>query len=299
MKRVLLFVLTNLAVIFVLSIVTSLLGVEHWLTENGIDYYSLLVFAAVFGFGGAFISLLVSKPVAKWSVGAKVITSPRNQEEQWVLDTVNKLADRVNLPRPEVAIYEGDANAFATGASKSNSLVAVSTGLLRNMTRDEVEAVLGHEIAHIKNGDMVTLTLIQGVLNTFVIFAARVVGFIVDNAIRRGEGSGTGIGYMFTVIIFQILFGILASIIVMYFSRQREFRADSGASDLLGSNKSMIAALQRLGSIKDGELPKAIAAFGIAGGSKPGGFRKLFMSHPPLEERIEALRNANSPVKKI
>ncbi|MCL2474230.1 MAG: protease HtpX [Alphaproteobacteria bacterium] len=297
MKRVLLFLMTNLAVIIVLSLVTSLLGVNHWINEQGIDYYSLLIFASILGFGGAFISLLMSKSMAKWSVGAKVIQTPKTQEETWLLETVHKLADRASLPRPEVAIYEGNANAFATGATKSNSLVAVSTGLLRNMTRDEVEAVLGHEVAHIKNGDMVTLTLIQGVLNTFVFFMARVVGFVVDQALRKNSessSSGVGVGYMLTVIVFEILFGVLASITVMYFSRQREFRADKGASDLLGSPKHMIAALQRLGSAKEGTLPKSMAAFGIVGG---GSIKNLFASHPPLEDRVNALRNADNPVR--
>ena len=289
MKRVLLFLATNLAVMLVLSVVTSLLGVNKFLTANGLNLGMLLAFAGVIGFGGAFISLLMSKSMAKWSTGAQVIEQPGTSTEVWLVDTVAKLAKRANLPMPEVAIYEGEPNAFATGASKSSSLVAVSTGLLQSMTRDEAEAVLAHEVAHIANGDMVTLTLIQGVVNTFVIFLSRVVGYLVDSFLRRNdeESSGPGIGYMVTSLICEVVFGILASIIVAWFSRQREFRADSGAAKLMGSAVPMQNALRRLGNLHTEPLPQNMAASGIAGGT--GGFMALFASHPPLEERIAAL----------
>ena len=286
MKRIVLFLVTNLAVMLVLSVVTSLLGVNRFLTANGLDLGSLLAFAAVIGFGGSFISLLISKPMAKWSTGARVITQPSSSTEVWLIDSVAKLADRAGLPMPEVAIYEGEPNAFATGASKSSSLVAVSTGLLQNMTREEAEAVLAHEVAHIANGDMVTLTLIQGVVNTFVIFISRVIGYLVDSFLRRNdqESSGPGIGYMVTSMICEVVFGILASMIVAWFSRQREFRADAGAASLMGSAVPMQNALRRLGNLHTEPLPKNMAASGIA-----GGIGSLFATHPPLEERIAAL----------
>jgi len=289
MKRIILFLATNLAVMLVLSVAASLLGVNKYLTANGLNLGMLLGFAAVMGFGGSFISLLMSKTMAKWSTGAKVIAQPQTQAEHWLVNTVGRLAKDAGLPMPEVAIYEGEANAFATGASRNNSLVAVSTGLLQTMSESEVEAVLAHEIAHIANGDMVTLTLIQGVVNTFVIFISRVVGYFVDQALRKGdeESSGPGIGYMVSVFVCDMLFGILASMIVMYFSRQREFRADAGAAKLLGSPQPMIAALHRLGGIEAGELPQNVATSGIAG--RPG-WMALFSSHPPIEERIAALR---------
>ncbi|MEN6585710.1 MAG: protease HtpX [Sulfuricella sp.] len=289
MKRIILFLATNLAVMLVLSIAASLLGVNKYLTANGLNLGMLLGFAAVMGFGGSFISLLMSKTMAKWSTGAKVIAQPQTQAEHWLVSTVGRLAKNAGLPMPEVAIYEGEANAFATGASRNNSLVAVSTGLLQTMSESEVEAVLAHEIAHIANGDMVTLTLIQGVVNTFVIFISRVVGYFVDQALRKDdeESSGPGIGYMISVFVCDLLFGILASMIVMYFSRQREFRADAGAAKLLGSPQPMIAALHRLGGIEAGELPQNVATAGIAG--RPG-WMALFSSHPPIEERIAALR---------
>jgi len=290
MKRVILFVGTNLAIMLVLGISASLLGVNKYLTANGLNLGTLLMFSALMGFGGAFISLFLSKPIAKWSTGARVIEHPSTSTEMWLMDTVASQAQRSGIAMPEVAIYDGEPNAFATGATKNSSLVAVSTGLLESMTKEEVEAVLAHEVAHIANGDMVTLTLIQGVVNTFVTFLARVVGYLVDQMLRRGdqENSGPGIGYTVTVVICDILFGILASIIVMYFSRQREFRADRGAAQLLGSPRPMIAALQRLGGLSHGELPKNMAASGIAG----GGLMSLFSSHPPLEDRIAALRHA-------
>ncbi|MBI3146418.1 MAG: protease HtpX [Pseudogulbenkiania sp.] len=291
MKRVLLLILTNLAVMLVLSVTAHLLGLNRFLTANGLNLGMLLAFSALMGFGGAFISLLMSKTIAKWSTGARVIDSPAHPTERWLLDTVQKLATRANLPMPEVAVYEGEPNAFATGASKSNSLVAVSTGLLASMTEEEVEAVLAHEIAHIKNGDMVTLTLIQGVVNTFVFFLARVVGYLVDSFLRRNDeeeaSSGPGIGYMITVIVCEIAFGILASAIVMYFSRQREFRADSRAATLLGSRQPMISALYRLGGMDAGGLPQGMAASGIAGKQ---GLMALFASHPSIEERVSALQ---------
>lgn len=290
MKRVFLFLATNLAIMLVLGITASLLGVNKYLTSNGLNLGMLLAFAALMGFGGAFISLFLSKPIAKWSTGARVIDQPSNSTELWLMDTVARQAQKAGIGMPEVAIYEGEPNAFATGATKNSSLVAVSTGLLQSMTREEVEAVLAHEVAHIANGDMVTLTLIQGVVNTFVIFLARVVGYFVDQFLRRndGESSGPGIGYTVTVIVCDILFGILASIIVAWFSRQREYRADRGAAQILGAPRNMIAALQRLGGLSQGELPKNIAASGISGG---GGLMYLFSSHPPIEDRIAALRS--------
>jgi heat shock protein HtpX len=289
MKRVLLFLLTNVAIMVVLGITASLLGVNKYLTSNGLNLGTLLAFSALMGFGGSFISLLMSKTIAKWSTGAEVIENPNNSTELWLVDTVAAQAKKAGIPMPEVAIYHGEPNAFATGPSKSNSLVAVSTGLLESMNREEVEAVLAHEVAHIANGDMVTLTLIQGVVNTFVTFLARVVGYVVDQALRKSdeENAGPGIAYTITVIVCDILFGILASIIVMWFSRQREYRADRGAAQILGTPRPMIAALHRLGGLSAGELPKNMAASGISGGS---GLMHLFTSHPPIEERIAALQ---------
>jgi heat shock protein HtpX len=276
-------------VMLVLSLVTSLLGVNRFLTANGLNLGMLLGFAAVIGFGGAFISLLMSKFMAKWSTGARVIESPGNSTEYWLVETVGRLAKRANLPMPEVAIYDGEPNAFATGATKNSSLVAVSTGLLQGMTREEAEAVLAHEVAHIANGDMVTLTLIQGVVNTFVVFLSRVVGYVVDGFLRKGdqESSGPGIGYMVTSMVCEVVFGILASTVVAWFSRQREFRADAGAAKLMGSAVPMQNALRRLGGLHTESLPQNMAASGIAGGSK--GLMALFSTHPPLEERIAAL----------
>jgi len=289
MKRVILFLATNLAIMVVLGITASLLGVNKYLTANGLNLGSLLIFAGLMGFGGAFISLFLSKPIAKWSTGARVIEHPSNSTELWLVNTVSAQAQKAGIGMPEVAVYEGEPNAFATGATKNSSLVAVSTGLLTSMTREEVEAVLAHEVAHIANGDMVTLTLIQGVVNTFVTFLARVVGYAVDQFLRKNdeESSGPGIGYTVTVIVCDILFGILASMIVMYFSRQREYRADRGAAQILGSPRPMISALQRLGGVAHADLPKNMAASGIAGG---GGLASLFSSHPPIESRIAALQ---------
>jgi heat shock protein HtpX len=293
MKRVLLFVLTNLAVLVVLGIVVNVLGANRFLTQSGLDLPTLFVFAAVFGMGGSFISLAISKWIAKMSTGAQVITQPRNSTEQWLLQTVRAQANRAGIGMPEVAVYEApEPNAFATGPARNNALVAVSTGLLQTMREDEVEAVLGHEISHVANGDMVTLTLIQGVLNTFVIFLARIVGFMVDRALSSRsdeEYQGPGIGFWITSMIAEILFGILASTVVMWFSRQREFRADAGGAQLAGRQK-MIAALERLQQIAEpSHLPSEMAAFGINGGLGSG-LKRLFMSHPPLEERIAALR---------
>jgi len=289
-KRIFLFILTNLAVILILSVVLNLLGIDRVLDAQGIDLdlRNLLVFAAVFGFGGALISLAMSKWTAKRMTGAEVIVSPRNLDEAWLVQTVKRQAERAGIGMPEVALYEApDPNAFATGMRRNSALVAVSTGLLRSLNRDEVEAVLGHEISHVANGDMVTLTLIQGVVNTFVIFFSRVVGHFVDRVVFKTE-RGHGPAFMITTIIAQVVFGILASIIVMWFSRQREFRADAGSAGLAGRDK-MIAALRRLQkSVQLPHLPDQMAAFGISGG-RGSGLRRLFMTHPPLEERIEAL----------
>ena len=285
MKRVLLFLLTNVAVMVVLSITLSILGVNRFLTQEGLNLGMLLVFSAVVGFTGSFISLLMSKPMAKWSTGAHVIDNPQGADELWLVNTVKKLADKAGIGMPEVAVYEGEPNAFATGAFRNSALVAVSTGLLQSMTKEEVEAVLAHEVAHVANGDMITLTLIQGVVNTFVVFLARIVGYFVDRTIFKTE-RGTGPGYYITVVVCEIVFGILASVIVMWFSRQREFRADAGAAAYLGTPRPMVSALRRLGGLEPGELPKSFQASGI---SDKAGFMALFSSHPPTEARIAAL----------
>ena len=287
MKRIALFLLTNIAVVAVLGIVASLLGVNRYLTANGLNLGALLGFAFIMGFGGAIISLLISKPVAKWSSGVHVINEPRNADEAWIVNTVRGFADKAGIGMPEVGIYEGEPNAFATGAFKNNALVAVSTGLLSGMTREEVEAVIGHEVAHIANGDMVTMTLIQGVMNTFVVFLSRVIGYAVDSFLRKNdsESSGPGIGYYVTTIVLDILLGFVAAMIVAWFSRQREFRADAGAAQLMGRKQPMINALARLGGMHPGELPKSVATMGIT-----GNIGKLFSTHPPMEERIAALQ---------
>ena len=291
MKRILLFAATNIAVLLVLSVSLRLLGLESYLYQQGVDinYNALLVFAAVFGFGGSLISLAMSKWTAKRFTGARVIEQPQDATERWLLDTVRHHAQRAGIAMPEVAIYDApDMNAFATGARRNSALVAVSTGLLQSMNRDEVEAVLGHEITHVANGDMVTLALVQGVVNTFVIFLSRVIGYVVDRAVFKTE-RGHGPGFWITVIVAQILLGILASIIVMWFSRQREFRADAGGARLSGRQK-MIGALERLKlGVGQPHLPDQLAAFGISGGIGQG-LKRLFMSHPPLEERIAALQ---------
>ena len=286
MKRIALLIATNLAVVLLLSIVASLLGVDRVLTQNGLSLNNLLGFSLVMGFGGAFISLLISKQMALWTTGAHIITSPEGTHERWLVDTVHRLADKANIGRPDVAIYQGEPNAFATGAFKNSALVAVSTGLLESMSREEVEAVLGHELTHVSNGDMVTLTLIQGVLNTFVFFLSRVGGFVVDKTVFRTE-RGVGPGFYVTVIVCQIVFGVFASMIVMYFSRRREFRADAGSAHLLGTPQPMIGALMRLGGMQPGALPQSLASAGVAGSP---GWGALFASHPPIEQRIAALQ---------
>jgi len=285
MKRIVLFLVTNLAVMLVISVIVSVFGLNRFITANGLNLTSLLMYSAVVGFAGAFISLWMSKPVAKWSTGARVISQPSNATEAWLVESVRSLSTKAGIGMPEVAIYDGEPNAFATGASKNNSLVAVSTGLLESMSREEVEAVLAHEVAHVANGDMVTLTLIQGVVNTFVVFLSRIVGYIVDRVILKNDRE-VGIGYYVTTIVCDIVFGILASMIVAYFSRRREFRADAGAAQYMGNAKPMVHALARLGGLQPGELPKSFAASGISGSP---GFMALFSSHPPIEERIRAL----------
>ncbi|HUR41700.1 MAG TPA: protease HtpX [Verrucomicrobiae bacterium] len=287
MKRVLLFLATNFAVMAVLLTVASLLGVNQYLNQNGLDLKALAGFSLIFGFGGAFISLLMSKQIAKWSMKVQVIKEPRTAGESWLVATVRRQAEAAGIGMPEVGIFEApEPNAFATGANKNNALVAVSTGLLQTMRQEEVEAVLGHEISHVTNGDMVTLTLIQGVVNTFVIFAARVIGYLIDKVVLKND-RGTGAGYYMTVMVLDILFGVLAMLIVAWFSRQREFRADAGGARLAGKPK-MVAALQRLaGAYGESTLPKQVTAFGIN-----GGFKSLFATHPPIEQRIARLQQS-------
>jgi heat shock protein HtpX len=291
MKRILLFVLTNVLVVAVLGIVASLLGVNRYLTADGLNLSALLGFALIMGFGGAIISLLISKPMAKWTSGVRIINQPSNADEAWIVDTVRRLSERAGIGMPEVGIFDGAPNAFATGAFKNSALVAVSTGLLQGMTHEEIEAVIGHEVAHVANGDMVTMTLIQGVMNTFVVFLSRVIGYAVDSFLRKGDDrdSGPGIGYMITTVVLDIVLGFAAAIVVAWFSRQREFRADAGAAELMGRKQPMINALARLGGMQPGQLPKSVAAFGIA-----GGIGQLFSTHPPLEDRIAALQNAQA-----
>ena len=294
MKRIALFLATNIAIVLVLGITLRILGVERILDEQGVglDLNSLLIFAAVFGFGGSLISLAMSKWTAKRFTGAKVIETPQNAAENWLHSTVKRQADLAGIGMPEVAIYDSpDINAFATGMSRNNALVAVSTGLLANMSKDEAEAVLGHEVSHVANGDMVTLALIQGVVNTFVIFLSRVIGHVVDRVIFKVE-RGHGPAFWITAIVAEILLGILASIIVMWFSRRREFHADAGGARLAGRQK-MIAALEKLkSSVRQPHLPDQLAAFGISGGLGAG-IKRLFMTHPPLDERIAALKQIN------
>jgi len=289
MKRIILFVLTNVMVVAVLGLVASLLGVNRYLTSSGLNLGALMGYALVMGFGGAIISLLISKPMAKWTSGVRIINQPQSADEAWIVETVRKLAEKANIGMPEVGIFEGDPNAFATGAFKNSALVAVSTGLLTGMTREEIEAVIAHEIAHVANGDMVTMTLIQGVMNTFVVFLSRVIGYAIDSFLRKGDerSSGPGMGYMITTFVLDIILGFAAAMVVAWFSRHREFRADAGAGQLLGRRQPMINALARLGGMHPGELPKSVAAFGIA-----GGVGQLFATHPPIEERIAALQNA-------
>jgi heat shock protein HtpX len=291
MMRVALFLMTNIAILVVVSIIFSVFGLSTFTEGYGIDYRGLLIFCALFGFAGSFISLAMSKWMAKRATGAQVITEPRNEVERWLVATVKRQAEAMGIGMPEVAIYDApDMNAFATGMNKNNALVAVSTGLLRSMDRREVDAVLGHEIGHVANGDMVTLTLIQGVVNTFVLFFSRVIGHFIDRVILRNE-DGPGIGYFVSVVVLDIIFGVLASMIVAWFSRRREFRADVAGATLEG-NGAMIAALERLRTGHEAStLPKQIAAFGIS-----GGIGKLFASHPPLEQRIAALRAGTTVV---
>ena len=288
MKRIVLFLATNVAILLVLSIAMRVLGIQPYLTAQGLNLSSLLAMAAVMGFGGAFISLAISKWMAKKSMGVRVIETPSNSTESWLVDTIRKFSADAGFKMPEVGIFDSpEVNAFATGMSRNSSLVAVSSGLLQQMTREEAEAVLGHEVAHIANGDMVTLTLIQGVVNTFVIFLSRVIGYVIDRVVLKNE-RGEGMAYFVTTMIAQVVLGILASIIVMWFSRQREFRADRGGASLAGKG-AMISALERLNSLHPAPLPEKMAAFGIAGGGASG-LKRLFMTHPPLEERIAALR---------
>ena len=284
MKRILLFVLTNVAVMAVVGLVSSLFGLGRYV---GTNTGQLMIFSLLVGFTGAIVSLLMSKSVAKMTMGLKVINQPANADEAWIVETVRKFADKAGIGMPEVAIYEGEPNAFATGAFKNSALVAVSTGLLRGMTREEVEAVIGHEVAHVANGDMVTMALIQGVMNTFVVFASRMIGSLVDGAMRRGENSGPGIGYYVTTVVLDILFGFLAGIIVAWFSRQREFRADRGSAQLMGNPRNMINALARLDGLhaEGHQMPKHLQTMAIV-----GSIGKLFATHPPMEERIAALK---------
>jgi heat shock protein HtpX len=287
MKRIALFLATNIAVMVVIAVIVNLLGLGRIAGPGGLNLGSLLALSAVIGFTGSIISLLISKPMAKWQTGAQVITQPRDADERWLLDTVARLSQRAGISMPEVAVYEGEPNAFATGAFKNSALVAVSTGLLASMNHEEVEAVLAHEVAHIANGDMVTMTLIQGVVNTFVVFLSRIVGYAVDKQINR-DGDGQGIGYFVTSLVCQILFGVLASMIVAWFSRTREFRADAGAARYMGQPNSMISALATLGRVDPGELPKTIQAAGIS--DRPA-IMDLFSTHPPIEVRIAALQS--------
>ena len=286
MKRIALFLATNIAVLIVIAVFVNILGLGQIADASGLNLGALLALSAVIGFAGAIISLLISKPIAKWQTGARVITEPTDADGRWLLETVRKLSARAGIKMPEVAVYEGEPNAFATGAFKNSALVAVSSGLIETMNHEEVEAVLAHEVAHIANGDMVTMTLIQGVVNTFVVFLSRIVGYAVDKQINR-DGNGQGIGYFVTSMVCQIVFGVLASIIVAWFSRYREFRADAGAAMYMGQPNSMISALATLGRVEPGELPKSIQASGIS--DKPG-LMALFSTHPPIEARIAALQ---------
>jgi heat shock protein HtpX len=287
MKRIALFVLTNLGVMLVLGLTVNLLGLNRFLSANGLNLSSLLGFALVMGFGGAFISLLISKPMAKWTTKLQLINGSPDPTHAWLVATVERFAQKAGITTPEVGIYEGEPNAFATGAFKNSALVAVSTGLLQSMTREEVEAVIGHEVAHVANGDMVTMALIQGVMNTFVVFLSRVIGNFVDKVVLRNNNDGPGMGYYITTIVLDILLGAVAAIIVAWFSRQREFRADAGAAQLMGRKQPMINALARLGGLDPGEMPKAMQAMGIS--ARPSSLMSLFSTHPPMEQRIERL----------
>lgn len=285
MKRILLFVLTNVAVVAVLGLVASIFGIGKYVGPGGLKLGSLLGFALVMGFTGAIISLLMSKPMAKWTMGLTMINDSPDPMHQWIVQTVRKFADQAGIGMPDVGIYEGEPNAFATGAFKNSALVAVSTGLLQSMNREEVEAVIGHEIAHVTNGDMVTMTLIQGVMNTFVIFLSRVIGYFIDRVVLRNDRDGVGIGYTISVFVLDLVLGFVAHMIVAWFSRQREFRADAGSAQLMGSTQPMQHALARLGGLQPGELPGPVKAMGIG-----GAMGSLFSTHPPIEERIRALQ---------
>lgn len=293
MKRVALFLLTNLGVMLVLGLAVNLLGLNQFLSANGLSVTGLLGFALVMGFGGAFISLLISKPMAKWTTRLQVINGSTDPTHAWLVGTVERFAQQADVKTPEVGIYEGPPNAFATGAFKNSALVAVSTGLLQSMTREEVEAVIGHEVAHVANGDMVTMALIQGVMNTFVVFLSRVIGYVVDKIVLRNQNEGPGIGYYVTTIVLDIVLGVVAALIVAWFSRQREFRADAGAAQLMGRKQPMINALARLGGLDPGEMPKAMRAMGIS--ARPSGMLALFSSHPPMAQRIERLNREVPP----
>ena len=288
MKRIFLFVLTNLGVMLVLGLAVNLLGLNRFLSANGLDLTSLLGFSLVMGFGGAFISLLISKPMAKWTTKLQIINGSNDPTHAWLVATVQRFADQAGVTMPEVGIYDGPPNAFATGAFKNSALVAVSTGLLESMTREEVEAVLGHELAHVSNGDMVTMTLIQGVMNTFVVFLSRVIGYVVDKVVLRNQNDGPGMGYYITTFVLDMLLGVVAALIVAWFSRHREFRADAGAAQLMGRKQPMINALARLGGLDPGEMPKAMQSMGIS--ARPSGLMALFSSHPPMEQRIARLQ---------
>ena len=285
MKRILLFVLTNVAVVAVLGLVSSIFGLNRYIGASGLNLGALLGFALVMGFTGAIFSLLISKPMAKWTMGLTMINDSPDPTHQWIVQSVRGFADKAKIGMPDVAIYEGDANAFATGAFKNSAVVAVSTGLLQSMTREEVEAVIGHEISHVANGDMVTMALMQGVMNTFVIFLSRVIGYFIDKVVLKNERSGTGIGYMITVFVLDMLLGVVAHIVVSWFSRHREFRADAGSAELMGNGRPMINALSRLGGLTPGELPANMKAMGIG-----GVMGSLFSTHPPMEDRIRALQ---------
>ena len=290
MKRVALFLLTNLGVMLVLGLAVNVLGLNQFLSANGLSLTGLLGFALVLGFGGAFISLLISKPMAKWTTNLQVINGSPDPIHTWLVSTVERFAEQAGVKTPEVGIYEGPPNAFATGAFKNSALVAVSTGLLESMTRDEVEAVIGHEVAHVANGDMVTMALIQGVMNTFVVFLSRVIGYFVDKVVLRNQNEGPGMGYYVTTIVMDILLGVVAALIVAWFSRHREFRADAGAARLMGRKQPMIDALARLGGLDPGEMPKAMQSMGIS--ARPSGLMALFSTHPPMAQRIERLKQA-------
>ena len=290
MKRIALFLLTNVAVMVVLGIAVNVLGLNRYLSASGLDLGALLGFSLVMGFGGAIISLLISKPMAKWTTGAQVINDSGDPTHQWLVGSVARFAERAGIAMPEVAIYDGAPNAFATGAFKNSALVAVSTGLVQSMTREEVEAVIGHEVAHVANGDMVTMTLIQGVMNTFVVFLSRAIGYFIDRVVLKNDREGPGIGYMVTTVVLDLLLGLVAAMVVAWFSRQREFRADAGAARLMGSRVPMQRALARLGGMDPGQLPQNVATMGING--RPSGIMALFSSHPPIEDRIRALQQS-------